>query len=206
MLGDTHTSSTHPRRGWSQYSRSAEPGTSCIPSTMNCEPCSPHSLSSSPTPAHSTLQSLGSRNPSGALQCPADPLLLCHCQKSLSPQHQLPLLPNDRPPSLSKVQGQALSIPADISWSLQITYVGIFITNTQMPINSPSLRNFRMVNLSRSKAFNGFGCSSLVQPIPSSPDLQPTPASSLPTLLAQVPPQFLCLTTPASWLISTLYT
>lgn len=91
------------------------------------------------SPACSTIQSLGCR--SRALQPPPRPFALCHCQKCLSPQPQLLLLPNDRPLS-AKYRGSAwTSQLVDSPWSVEITYICIFIANTRKPRNSHSLRD-----------------------------------------------------------------
>lgn len=93
-ITDMHTS----KMGLESVPRSAEPGTSHIPSTMSREPCGPHSWSSfPPQPA-----APGSHWAAGIPQVPSDAQQAhcsCHCQKSLSPQHQFPLLLDDRLPS-----------------------------------------------------------------------------------------------------------
>lgn len=94
------------------------------------------SRSSSPLPACSTWQSLGS----GIPQVPSDAQQVhcsCHCQKSLATASTPS--PPKRQASLSKGQDHALGLTADISWSLQITDICTLTANARMPINSPSL-------------------------------------------------------------------
>jgi hypothetical protein len=75
----------------------------------------------------------------------------------------------------------------------------------KQPLSHRCLHTF---NLSCSKAFNEFGCSSLIQPVLSSPDLQPTPAFSPPTLPLKSPTHTIPLPHTPSFLVvqHTLYT